>query len=212
MVPISSVLVMSSSSAAATTHERASANSACRHRQRDHHLHDGLASGRHPVTDRVEQGPHLHGVEARLHDGETDAADAEHRVGLRPVQRRPAQRAPRWVESPVVAAFSSRSSTWGRNSCSGGSSRRTVTGSPSMASRISTKSSCWTRRSSSSAAASSSGVVGPGSCRRTTGRRSAREEHVLGPAQPDALRPEPSGVGRVGAVVGVGPHTHPCPG
>ncbi|CAB4571528.1 unannotated protein [freshwater metagenome] len=72
---------------------------------------------------------------------------------------------------PAVAFLISSSSTRGRNSCSGGSSKRTVTGNPSMAVRISMKSFFWTTRSSSSAAASSSGVSAR-IMRRTTGSRS----------------------------------------
>ena len=75
-------------------------------------------------------------------------------------------------DRPLVASLTSSSSMRGRNSCSGGSSSRTVTGSPSMASRISRKSSFWATRSSSSAAASSFGVAAR-IMRRTIGRRSS---------------------------------------
>ena len=74
-----------------------------------------------------------------------------------------------------------------------------------MASRISTKSARWATRSSSRAASSSAGVDGqdhPAHDREPV----LGEEHVLGPAQADALGPEPAGVGGVGTVVGVGPH------
>ena len=67
------------------------------------------------------------------------------------------------------------------------------------------KSAFWTRRSSSSAASSSSGVGGedhPPHDRQPV----LAEEHVLGPAQPDALGAELAGVLGVGTVVGVGPH------
>ena len=104
-----------------------------------------------------------------------------------------------------MASLMRSSSTDGRNSCSGGSSSRTVTGRPSMASRIATKSCFWAARSSSRAAASSSAAGGedhaPHDRQPVVG-----QEHVLGAAQPDPLRPEASGVGRVGTVVGVGPH------
>ncbi len=63
---------------------------------------------------------------------------------------------------------STRSSREGRNSCSGGSSRRTTTGLPSMAASRSSKSSAWSfSRVSSAPAASSSRMT-----RRTMGRRS----------------------------------------
>ncbi len=73
---------------------------------------------------------------------------------------------------PSVACLMSSSSVRGRNSCKGGSRRRTVTGRPSIASRISMKSAFCATRSSSSAAVSASGVSAK-IMRRTIGSRSS---------------------------------------
>ena len=72
---------------------------------------------------------------------------------------------------PTEAFFTSRSSTRGKNSCNGGSSKRTVTGRPDISRKIAAKSSFCTLRSSSRAAVSSSGVSAK-IMRRTTGKRS----------------------------------------
>ena len=80
-----------------------------------------------------------------------------------------------------------------------------MTGRPSMASRISTKSAFCATRSSSSAAASSSSGLGEDHAPHDR-QPVLAEEHVLGAAQADALGAELAGVGGVGAVVGVGPH------
>ena len=92
------------------------------------------------------------------------------------------------ADRPVVACLIRSSSTDGRNSCSGGSSSRIVTGRPSIASRISSKSICCTRPSSAIDAASSATV----SARIISHDRQAigRQEHVLGAAQADALGAE----------------------
>ena len=95
----------------------------------------------------------------------------------------------------------------GRNSCSGGSSSRIVTGSPSIASRMPTKSSRCS--GSSSAELLVALVVGVGQDQPLDQRAALAEEHVLGAAQPDALRAEPAGPGGVLGGVGVGAHRHP---
>ena len=73
--------------------------------------------------------------------------------------------------SPTVAALISSSSTRGKNSCSGGSSSRMVTGRPLIARKMATKSCFCTSRNSSSAAVSVAGVSAK-IMRRTTGKRS----------------------------------------
>ncbi len=94
-------------------------------------------------------------------------------MGLNSCQERAAVRSSSSsADKPTVAFLISSSSIRGRNSWSGGSSRRTVTGSPSIASRISMKSAFWTTRSSSRASVSSSRVWAR-IIRRTTGRRSS---------------------------------------
>ena len=74
--------------------------------------------------------------------------------------------------SPTVASLMASSSVSGRNSWSGGSSSRMVTGRPSMASRISSKSARWATRRASRAASSSAGVEAR-IIRRTMGSRSS---------------------------------------
>ena len=96
----------------------------------------------------------------------------------------------------------------GRNSCSGGSSSRTVTGSPSIDSNSSMKSAFCSGSSAPSAASRSSSVSARIS--RSTSLAALAEEHVLGAAQADALGAEPAGAGGVLGVVGVGPHPQPA--
>ena len=108
----------------------------------------------------------------------------------------------------ATATFTDSSVKSGRNSCSGGSSRRTVTGSPSIASKISMKSARCSGSSSSKTTCRSSSPSARIS--RSTSSRRVAEEHVLGAAQADALGPEPAGAGGIRRVVGVGPHLHPA--
>ena len=108
----------------------------------------------------------------------------------------------------ATATLTDSSVKSGRNSCSGGSSSRTVTGSPSMASKISMKSARCSGSSSSRRPARPRRPR-PGSSRSTSSRRAA-EEHVLGAAQADALGAEPAGPRGIRRVVGVGPHLHPA--
>ena len=102
---------------------------------------------------------------------------------------------PRRSARPVASAARSRASSTdssslrGRNSCSGGSSSRIVTGRPSIASKIPSKSARWSGSSSSSAARRSSSVLGHdhlAHLRLAVGLH----EHVLGAAQADALGAE----------------------
>ena len=66
----------------------------------------------------------------------------------------------RWPRASAIASATESSVRSGRNSCSGGSISRMVTGSPSMASKIRVKSSRWSGSSSASAASCSCVVVG----------------------------------------------------
>ena len=95
------------------------------------------------------------------------------------------------------------SSTSGRNSCSGGSRRRTVTGSPSIASRMPTKSDRCSLPSSASAACSSASSAARMN-RWTSGSRSPRNMCSV------RHRPMPSAPKRratcVVGQVGVGAH------
>ena len=108
----------------------------------------GLPAG---LDRRLEDGARLHLGDLGIGDGKPAAAMAEHRVEL--VQRLGALAAafrpkPSW--RAATSAISS--SVFGRNSCSGGSSRRIVTGRPAMISNSSRKSERCIGSSLSSAA------------------------------------------------------------
>ena len=97
-----------------------------------------------PRGGRLGDRPHLHGEQAGHDQAEPHAAQARASGSARAAA---ATAASRRSSSGVGLAASPRdghldrsSVRSGRNSCSGGSSSRTVTGSPSIASRISTKS------------------------------------------------------------------------
>ena len=157
---------------------------------------------------RLEDRLGLHPVQAGLDDPEAAAAGAEHRVGLPPELRGGEELAALGVELAPARRATSSSSTSGRNSCSGGSSRRMVTGRPSIASRMPTKSLRWSVSSSASAALSSDSS----SARmiRCTSGQAVAEEHVLGAAEADALGAEAPRHLRVLGQVGVGAHLHPA--
>ena len=102
--------------------------------------------------------------QARDDQAEPDAAQAEHRVLLvHPAHRLQQQPRRAAASSPLASAtatLTDSSVRSGRNSCSGGSISRTVTGRPSIAAKIPTKSSRCSGSSASSAACRSSVVVG----------------------------------------------------
>ena len=54
-------------------------------RERDHHLDDGVLALGAQLGRSGHEGPHLHGVQAGLHDAEAHAAGADHRVVLGPL-------------------------------------------------------------------------------------------------------------------------------
>ena len=115
---------------------------------------------------------------------------AEHRVGLVQLGGAAPERGRR--RRPAARATSSISSgSCGRNSCSGGSSRRIVTGRPAMIAKDSMKSSRCIGRILASAArrpsASSARIIS-----RIATDALGVEEHVLGAAQADALGAEPA--------------------
>ena len=154
----------------------------------------------------------LHREQARDHDAEPDAAQAEHRVllvqpvhGLQQPQVVLVRPRPRASASATRTDSSVRS---GRNSCSGGSSSRIVTGSPSIASRMPTKSSRCSGSSVGQRLLALLVVVGQD--QPLDSAAPLAEEHVLGAAQPDALGAEPAGPGRVLGGVGVGAHPQPA--
>ena len=83
-----------------------------------------------------------------------------------------------------------------------------MTGSPSIASKSSTKS-CFCSGSSASSACLAL-VVGVGEDQPLDQLAAVAEEHVLGAAQADALGAEPAGAQRVLGVVRVGAHPQPA--
>ena len=83
-----------------------------------------------------------------------------------------------------------------------------VTGSPSIASKISMKSARCSGSSSSSACVAL--VVALGQDQPLDELAALAEEHVLGAAQADALGAEPAGPRGVRGVVGVGAHLQPA--
>ena len=159
-------------------------------------------SSRGRVRDRAD----LHVGQAGDDQAEPDAAQAEHRVLLvQPAHRGRAASGPsRWPSSPASAILTDRSVRSGRNSCSGGSISRIVTGRPSMASRISTKSPRCSGSRASSACWRSSSVLGQDQVLDQLA--ALAEEHVLGADQADAAGAEPAGAGAVRAGVRVGVH------
>ena len=113
---------------------------------------------------------------------------AEHRVGLVQRLRRAggSRRCPcRWRSATSCIS----SSVLGRNSCSGGSSSRMVTGRPSMMRNSSTKSSRCIGRILASARAAALGIVGQDHLAHGDDAVGV-EEHVLGAAEADALGAE----------------------
>ena len=163
---------------------------------------------------RLDDRPDLHRVQARLDDPQPHAAQAEHRVHLVQLARpspaaSPASRArPRRAASRRAPPRTARSTWSGRNSCSGGSSSRTVTGSPSIASKMPTKSSRCS--GSSDVVRRLLLLVGLGEDHLPhRGDPLLAQEHVLGPAQADALG---AALARVRGLVGrVGVRADPQP-
>jgi hypothetical protein len=88
MVPIETAALPGASRPLAATsssiHDRASASSAGGDGERHHHLDVGVPAGVAVEAHGRQQGPDLHGVQARLQHGEADPPGADHRVRLRP--------------------------------------------------------------------------------------------------------------------------------
>ena len=107
------------------------------------------------------------------------------------------------------SSSTARSSLLGRNSCSGGSSSRIVTGRSAIASNSPSKSSVCSGSSSASAARrcspSSAMII---AC--IFGLAVRGHEHVLGAAQPDPLRAELARAAGVLGRVGVRAHAEPA--
>ena len=157
--------------------------------ERDHHL-DALPGH---ARGRGEQRAHLHLVQLREQDAEAHAARAEHRVGLLQL-----------LDAPALGGALGQRSGWGRNSCSGGSSRRTVTGRPSTPRRICSKSASCSGRSRSIAArarASSSAMITAAISGWRSPRNMCSVRHSPMPSAPSSIA-----LRRVLRRVGVGAH------
>ena len=156
--------------------------------ERDHDLRPGVAArARRPMAAASRMARDCISNRPGIAMPEADAPQAEHRVLLvQPVARPEQQGESRSACSPVASAsmatLTDRSVRSGRNSCSGGSSRRTVTGSPSIASKSSTKSARWRGSSSLEDLLRSASVSARTSC--STSCPPLAEEHVLGAARP----------------------------
>ena len=158
--------------------------------ERDHDLDLRVAAGLLALDRGLDERPHLHAVEPGLEDAEPARHGCRASGWPPPSARRGAADVrPGVVELAHARRRTSSSSMSGRNSCSGGSSSRTVTGRPSIASRIPMKSAAGLARSSSSAACSSSASV-VGEDHPLHERQPVAEEHVLGAAEADALGAE----------------------
>ena len=157
---------------------------------------------RHRAWRRAEHRPHLHLVELGLEDPEPHAARAEHRVAPPRVTPRPRLSS---STRPLVGQLDSAGVS-GRNSFSGGSSRRTYTGRPSIASKMRVVVVLLQREAARSIASRARlVVVGQDHVRHQVG--AVAEEHVLAAAQADALGAELDAPGGRLGVVGVGPYT-----
>ena len=123
-------------------------------------------SGASPVrsstaSGRADDRPHLHLVDLRAQSSPSRQPRVPS-IGFDSCSA--------WIRSRIRSSVAS--SSGGRNSCSGGSSRRIVTGRPAIASKIPSKSACWSGSSLSSAArrsSSSEAMI----ISRTTGSRSS---------------------------------------
>src|SRR3990172_7681253 len=110
----------------------------------------------------------------------------------------------RWV------TVSMSSSCEGRNSWSGGSMRRTTTGSPLIAVKMPSKSPRWRISSLAIAASNVATVSASSASSEPPAGALALTEHVLGSTQPDALGAVAAGEGRFLRLVGVRPDLHPA--
>jgi hypothetical protein len=109
--------------------------------ERDHDLGHGADLALEALDGGLGDGAGLHAGDLGVGDGETAAAVAEHRVDL--VEVGDAALRSRGSCPSFLARASSSCFSWGRNSWSGGSSRRMVTGRPFIAVKMPMKSSRW---------------------------------------------------------------------
>ena len=124
----------------------------------------------------LEDRPRLHLVDLGIGDAEPAAAVAEHRVELVQPRRRARAPSPTSLADRLRRARRCPRRSCGRNSCSGGSSRRIVTGRPSIARKSPSKSSRWIGSSLASALRAALARRRPGSSRAP--RRCARRRRT----------------------------------
>ena len=137
---------------------------------------------------RLEDGAGLHLVDLGEEDAEPAAAQAQHRVGLVQLGDAAAHRLE--LDMPAASATaSSSSSSCGRNSCSGGSSRRMVTGRPRHDLEQLDEVVALHRQDLGQRLLPALGVAGQDHLLHGDDAVGL-EEHVLGAAQADALGPE----------------------
>ena len=136
---VSSTPVSSATSRAPARRRRGPSRAPGRADQRDHDLRLRVLARFISCGGGLGDGPDLQREQARDDQPEPDAAQPQHRVLLvQPVDGLQAA-AGRSRASPAASASATRTDSSvmsGRNSCSGGSSSRTVTGRPSIALRI----------------------------------------------------------------------------
>ena len=191
---------------------------------------DRIAAGFLDRNLRAQDRARLHLHEIGHHEAESAAAQTLASGSARAGPRSPrAASGPRPRAAAAVGVDDLRELLLqlGRNSCSGGSMRRTTTGRPSIARKMPSKSARW-RCSSLAIAASKVSIAAllaarprprlawtwRASLRRDENRGAhdlealAFAEHVLGAAQADALGAVATGLRRFLGLVGVGPYLH----
>ena len=172
--------------------------------ERDHDLDDRVPAVGHPLAGRLHQGPHLHGVEPRLDHPEPHATGAQHRVGLFPRQGGGIE--PLLLGGEPDGGFLDRhllgagqELVQGRVEKADGD-REAVHGLENVDEVLALDLAQLLQGGGL--------VLGRVGQDHPPDHRQAilAQEHVLGPAQADALGPEGARVGGVLAGVGVGPH------
>ena len=207
------ILTPSAPSSAATrsTSERAIVELARVGDERDHHLdRRGVAGALAHRSRGAEDRARLHLVDLRVQEAEAHAAGAQHRVAL--VERaHPLEHVLELGDLAVAArpaprpGARRRASRSGRNSCSGGSSRRMVTGRPSIASKHPLEVGLLHRQQLVERGPAARLVVGHDH-RLHLRLAVGGHEHVLGAAEADALGAERARTARVLGRVGVRAH------
>ena len=172
-----------------------------------------MISGRHrlprlsPGLDRaLEDRARLHFRDFRIADRKPHAAEAEHGIELRAARPNARAACPR-SRFIALATSSISSSVFGRNSCSGGSSRRIVTGRPVMISNSSAKS--WRCIGSSLASAARRPcLVSARIISRTATMRSPSKNMCSVRQRPMPSAPNERATRASAARLGVGAHLH----